>query len=283
MIYDITHRTLFRYTEPVVHSQHLLHMAPREVAHQSVHHHSLIVEPAPSLRTEHVDAFGNTVVLLEIEMPHTELVVYARSTIESTPGQLPPFETTAAWDRLHALDVDVIQFACASRLTMPTLEIADYARVSFPPGRPVLEGALDLTRRIFREFRFDATATDVSTPLTRVFQQRRGVCQDFAHMELACLRALHIPARYVSGYILTHPPPGQPKMQGADASHAWVSVWAPETGWVDFDPTNNMVAGDEHIAFAYGRDYDDISPISGILLGGNEHTVTVAVDVTPLD
>lgn len=283
MIYDITHRTLFRYTEPVVHSQHLLHMAPREVAHQSVHHHSLIVEPAPSLRTEHVDAFGNTVVLLEIEVPHTELVVYARSTIESTPGQLPPFETTAAWDRLHALDVDVIQFACASRLTMPTLEIADYARVSFPPGRPVLEGALDLTRRIFREFKFDATATDVSTPLTRVFQQRRGVCQDFAHLELACLRALHIPARYVSGYILTHPPPGQPKMQGADASHAWVSVWAPETGWVDFDPTNNRVAGDEHIAFAYGRDYDDISPISGILLGGNEHTVTVAVDVTPLD
>ena len=125
MIYDITHRTLFRYTEPVVHSQHLLHMAPREVAHQSVHHHSLIVEPAPSLRTEHVDAFGNTVVLLEIEMPHTELVVYARSTIESTPGQLPPFETTAAWDRLHALDVDVIQFACASRLTVAIKTLAE--------------------------------------------------------------------------------------------------------------------------------------------------------------
>ncbi len=283
MIYDITHRTLYRYTEPVVHSQHLLHMAPREVAHQSVHHHSLIVEPAPSLRSEHVDAFGNTVVLLEIEMPHTELVVHARSTIESTPALLPPFETTAAWDRLHTADVDVIQFACASRLTMPTQEIADYARLSFAPGRPVLEGALDLTRRIFKDFKFDATATDVSTPLTRVFQQRRGVCQDFAHMELACLRALRIPARYVSGYLLTRPPPGQPKMQGADASHAWVSVWAPETGWVDFDPTNNMVAGDEHIAFAYGRDYDDISPISGILLGGNEHTVSVAVDVTPLD
>lgn len=288
MIYDVSHRTLYRYTEPVVHSQHLLHMAPRDVGGQSARLHSLIVEPAPSLRSEHADAFGNTVVLLEIEMPHTELVVHARSTVESLVRQHAPFDTTTPWDRLHAdpahpLDVDVAQFACASRLTMPTLEIADYARLSFPPGRPVLEGAFDLTRRIFRDFKFDATATDVSTPLTKVFQQRRGVCQDFAHMELACLRALRIPARYVSGYILTRPPPGQPKMQGADASHAWVSVWAPEAGWVDFDPTNDMVAGDEHIAFAFGRDYDDISPISGILLGGNEHTVSVAVDVTPLE
>lgn len=285
MIYDVSHRTTYRYTEPVVHSQHMLHMAPRAAAGQSVHHHSVIVEPAPSLRSEHADAFGNRVVLLEIEMPHTELVVLARSTVESMPRKHPPFDTTLSWDRLHAElahvpDIDVVQFACATRLTMPTLEIADYARLSFPPGRPVIEGALDLTRRIFRDFKFDATATDVSTPLTKVFQQRRGVCQDFAHLELACLRALRIPARYVSGYILTRPPPGQPKMQGTDASHAWVSAWAPETGWVDFDPTNDMVAGEEHIAFAFGRDYDDISPISGILLGGNEHTVTVAVDVT---
>jgi transglutaminase-like putative cysteine protease len=288
MIFDVSHRTLYRYSEPVVHSQHLVHMTPREVPWQSVRHHSLIVEPAPTSRSELVDAFGNTAVLLEIEVPHDELVVHARSTIETSARRLPALEASTPWDGLHTdpdrpLDVEVVQLTCASRLTMPTLDIADYAHLSFPPGRPVLAGTLDLTRRIFTDFKFDATATDVSTPLTQVFQKRRGVCQDFAHLMLACLRALRIPARYVSGYLLTRPPPGQVKMQGADASHAWVSVWAPETGWVDFDPTNNMVAGDEHIAFAFGRDYDDISPISGILLGGAEHTVSVAVDVTQVE
>lgn len=286
MIYDVSHRTLYRYAEPVVHSQHLTHMAPRAMPWHAVKHHSLIVEPAPTMRSEHVDAFGNPAVLLEIEVPHTELVLHARSTIEVAARPAAAPEATTPWDALRAGDdapgVDIVRFACVTRLTMPTLEIADYARQSFPPGRPVLAAARELTQRIFTDFKFDATATDVSTPLTRVFQQRRGVCQDFAHLALACLRALRIPARYVSGYILTRPPPGQPKMQGADASHAWISVWAPETGWVDLDPTNNVVVDDEHIAFAFGRDYDDISPISGILLGGNEHTVTVAVDVTQI-
>jgi transglutaminase-like putative cysteine protease len=162
---------------------------------------------------------------------------------------------------------------------MATLEIADYTALSFPPGRPVLVGTYDFIMRIYREFKFDPTATDISTPITQVFKQRRGVCQDFAHLTIAGLRALAIPARYVSGYILTRPPPGQPKLQGTDASHAWVSVWAPDIGWVDFDPTNGMVAADEHIEIAHGRDYDDVSPISGVLIGGGEHTVAVAVDM----
>ncbi len=286
MIYDVSHRTLYRYSDPVVQSQHLLHLSPAAVPGQTVRHHSLIVEPAPSIRNDYVDAFGNPAIILEIEVPHDELVVHARSTMECLPPALPALKQTTPWDALHAgsaagLDVSVAQFACPSRLTMPTLDIADFARRSLPPGRPVLAAARDITRRIFDEFTFDATATDVSTPLTRVFEKRRGVCQDFAHLALACLRAHHVPARYVSGYILTRPSPGEEKLQGADASHAWISVWAPETGWVGFDPTNDMVVADEHIAFAFGRDYDDIAPISGILLGGNAHTVSVAVDVIP--
>ena len=142
-----------------------------------------------------------------------------------------------------------------------------------------MEGVLDLTRRIFEDFTFDPSATDVSTPVSTVLKQRRGVCQDFAHLQIAALRSLNLPARYVSGYIVTHPPEGQVKLQGADASHAWISVWAPQTGWVDFDPTNNIIPRGEHITIAYGRDYDDVSPISGVLLGGGAHSVGVAVDV----
>ncbi len=180
------------------------------------------------------------------------------------------------------VDLDVAQYQCASRLTNPTLDIASYAAQSFLPGRPLLDATADLNRRMFQDFTFDATATDISTPVTETFQQRRGVCQDFAHLALACLRALRVPARYVSGYILTQPPPGMPRLQGADASHAWISVWSQGAGWVDFDPTNGIAVSDEHITIAYGRDYDDISPISGVLLGGGEHTVSVAVDIVPV-
>jgi transglutaminase-like putative cysteine protease len=226
--------------------------------------------------------------MLDIEVAHRELVLHARSTIETFPRTAFDPAATTAWDRLDDammmpagsdLDLDVIQYRCPSRLTVASLDIADYAAASFPQGTPVMAGALDLVDRVYADFTFDATATDVSTPITTVFKKRRGVCQDFAHLSLACLRAKRIPARYVSGFILTRPPPGQTKLQGTDATHAWISVWAPQTGWVDFDPTNKMLAGQEHVAIAYGRDYDDVSPISGVLLGGGEHTVTVAVDV----
>lgn len=286
MKFEVSHQTLYRYSAPVVQSQHLVHMTPRDVPRQTIRHHSLLVEPAPALRLEATDAFGNRTLTLEIEVPHKELVLHARSSIEI---ELPPpfdLSATTPWDRLEpraangaGIDLDVAQYRAATRLTTANLEIADYAAVSFTPGRPVMEAARDLTSRIFREFKFDATATDLSTPIVQVFRQRRGVCQDFSHLALACLRAMRVPARYVSGYILTHPPPGQEKLRGTDASHAWIAVWSPETGWVDFDPTNNLVVSDEHVTIAYGRDYDDVSPISGVLLGGGEHTVTVAVDV----
>jgi transglutaminase-like putative cysteine protease len=287
MIFEISHKTLYRYSQPVMQSQHLVHMSPRLYPGQTIRHHSLIIEPAPALRYDGLDPFGNPVTILDVEMPHKEFVLHARSVIETSRRGEFDLARTTPWDQLdavltnpnHLIDLDVVQHRCSSRLTTASLDIADYAARSFTPGRPVLEAAYDLTRRIYGEFTFDATATDVSTPISQVFRERRGVCQDFAHLALACLRAMRVPARYVSGYILTHPPPGQPKLQGTDASHAWISVWAPETGWRDFDPTNGLVVSDEHILIAHGRDYHDVCPISGVLLGGGEHTVNVGVDV----
>ncbi len=291
MIFEVSHRTHYRYSTSVAQSQHLVHMTPRAVANQTTLRHNLIVEPAPAMRYDGIDVFGNPFVILDVEVPHKELILHARSAVETRAPAAVDLSTTSSWDRLDAglkqpggmLDIDVIQYRCSTRLTNATLAIADYARESFRQGRPVLEGVMDLTRRIYADFRFDPGATDVSTPVERVFEQRRGVCQDFAHLALAGLRALRVPARYVSGYILTHPPPGQPKLAGADASHAWISVWSPETGWRDYDPTNGLEVSEEHITIAYGRDYNDVSPISGVLLGGGAHDVSVGVDVITLE
>jgi transglutaminase-like putative cysteine protease len=290
MKYDITHRTTYRYSTPVAQSQHIVHMSPRAVERQRIKGHTLLIEPAPTIRTEREDYFGNRVVMFDIEQEHAELIVQARSTICVTaPGKVdraatPTWETVAQSiaDPRAGLNLEVARYACASKNTYPTPDIAAYARSSFKPGRPLLEGAWDLVQRIYDDFAFDPTATDVSTPVTQVLQQRRGVCQDFSHLALACLRSLRLSARYVSGYILTRPPPGVSKLAGADASHAWISVWSPELGWVDFDPTNGLMPREEHITIAYGRDYDDVSPISGILLGGSDHSVHVGVDVVPV-
>jgi transglutaminase-like putative cysteine protease len=290
MIYEVSHRTVYRYSTPVAQSQHVVHMSPRAVEHQRVKGHTLLIAPAPTIRTEREDYLGNRVVLFDIEQEHKELIVHARSTIGVTAPRKVDLGASTPWDTLSRSiadpksgnDLEVARYACASKHTRSTPEIAAYARQSFPAGRPVLQGAWDLVERIYDEFTFDSTATDLSTPVTEVLQERRGVCQDFSHLALACLRAVHLSARYVSGYILTSPPPGVARLAGADASHAWISVWSPEFGWVDFDPTNGIMPRDGHITIAYGRDYDDISPISGILLGGSEHSVHVGVDVVPV-
>jgi transglutaminase-like putative cysteine protease len=290
MMFDVSHRTFYRYSSPVVQSQHLIHLSPRTTERQIIRNHSLIIEPAPATRFDGFDAFGNQMAILDIELPHKEFVLHARTTVETIVPAPCDYAATLPWDAFDernarsgtSLPIDVAQYRCVSRLTTPSLEIAEYAAASFPKGRPVLDGAMDLTLRIFREFTFDSTATDISTPIHDVFRHRRGVCQDFAHFALACFRALRIPARYVSGYILTRPPPGLPRLQGADASHAWVSVWSPQTGWTDLDPTNGISVTDEHVMVACGRDYDDVSPISGLLLGGGRHTVDVGVDVVPV-
>ncbi len=290
MIFDIRHKTHYRYRSTVVQSLHLVHMSPRDFPGQTVRHHSLLVEPAPASRQDGIDSFGNVSVILDIESPHKELILLARSTVEKLPTPAVNLVATTPWDALdHRLlraanerDVNILLFRCASRLTTPTLDIASYAALSFPPGRPVLDGTMNLVMRIYNDFKFDPHATDVSTPVTQVFTMRRGVCQDFAHLALACLRSLRIPSRYVSGYLHTRPPVGRPKLQGADASHAWISVWSPEYGWTDLDPTNGIIVRNEHVTVAFGRDYDDVSPISGVLRGGGEHSVAVAVDVNAI-
>ncbi len=178
---------------------------------------------------------------------------------------------------------EAAEFAFASPLAPSLPEAGAWAAASFPPARPILAGLLDLTARIGRDFRFQPGITAVSTPVERVLQLRAGVCQDFAHLMIAGLRALHLPARYVSGYIRTMPPPGRPRLRGADASHAWVSCWlGPEAGWIDLDPTNDLVVADEHVWLGWGRDYADVSPLQGVLLGGGQHTLSVSVDMEPV-
>jgi transglutaminase-like putative cysteine protease len=288
MIFNVSHRSSYRYGTPVAQSQHILHLAPRNLDRQRVVRHSLLIDPAPAARTDIRDYFGNQASILIIEDEHREFIVHARSTIEVRAPALVDLAASMAWEQVlagavqadGARDLAVLQYACATRHTRIVPDVLDYARPSFPAGRPVLEATWDLTKRIFNDFTFDPTATDISTPVSEVLEARRGVCQDFAHLSLGCLRALGLPARYVSGYMLTRPPPGKTKLLGADASHAWLSVWAPGSGWLDFDPTNGLMPHDEHIVVAYGRDYDDVSPISGVLLGGSGQVMTVAVDVT---
>lgn len=290
MKFEISHRTTYTYRALVAQSYHLVHLKPRQLPGQTVIHHSLLIEPAPIMSTEITDYFGNAAVLLRIEDEHTEFVVHARSTLEIPPPVRLDVSKDRAWEDVAALcrqpstsvDIDVLQYLSASRHVPLTRDIANFAQASFPARRPALVAAMDLTRRIFREFIFDSKATDVSTPITRVLAMKRGVCQDFAHLAIAAIRSQGLPARYVSGYLMTRPPPGQPKLKGADASHAWLSVWSPQFGWVDFDPTNGITPNGEHLTVAYGRDYEDISPISGVLLGGGDQTMSVAVDVDPV-
>lgn len=288
MIYDIGHRTTFSYTANVDISQHLLHLAPRPCQRQIVHRHVLLVTPTPTLSKDGKDYFGNPTTYLTVEQPHDELTIASNARVEIyADAATPAPETTPAWeemaDRLgNAGDLDAQQYVFESPFTQ-SKKARDYAVVSFPPGRPVLVGAIDLMRRIFEEFKYEGGVTDIYTPVDRVMAERRGVCQDFAHLQIACLRALMLPARYVSGYLMTHPPEGKEKLIGSDASHAWLAVWTGAQGWVDLDPTNNLLPGDEHITVAWGRDYSDVSPIAGMVLGGGEQTIDVAVDVRPPD
>lgn len=290
MLYDVSHRTTYRYSTPVSFSHHVLHLTPRSFARQEARRTMLAITPTPTVHTSSTDSFGNALTFITLQDRHTELTLHAKSVIDVFPPQRPDPAATAPWDTLYpALAADTgdtsleaLQFAFASPYVPVSAELEAYARLSFSPGRPVLEAALDLTRRIFNEFTYDPTATTVSTPVKDVFANRRGVCQDFAHLEIACLRSLRLPARYVSGYLLTRPPEGRERLVGADASHAWLALWCPEYGWVDLDPTNNLLVGEEHITLGWGRDYGDVSLVKGAIFGGGAHKIEVGVDVTPL-
>jgi transglutaminase-like putative cysteine protease len=250
-----------------------------------------VIKPAPARIERRLDYFGNQVAFFNVQEGHHKLTVTAMSRVQVTPFQPPAAAVTPTWeqvrDRLMAermpAGLEDLQFLYDSPAVTSSAELAAYAVESFPPNRPWLEGVFDLTRRIHRDFVYDPRATTINTPLAEVLSQRRGVCQDFAHLAIGCLRSLGLPARYVSGYLQTVPPPGQPRMVGADASHAWLSVWCPETGWIDIDPTNDQVPSTRHVTLAWGRDYTDVCPIRGVFLGGGgEHHISVSVDVQPL-
>jgi transglutaminase-like putative cysteine protease len=287
----VVHETTYRYTSPVALSQQLLHLEPRAAAAQSVEGFALDVIPAPDESARGTDYFGNPVATFAITRPHPELTVRSRfeATVEAHAEGIAR-RRTDAWDsvrdRLRDLgqppQLDAAQFLHESPHVELLEELAGYASGSFTPGRAALDATRELGSRIHADYRFDPAATSVATPLREVVARRRGVCQDFAHLMIGCLRALGLPARYVSGYILTHPKPGRARLVGAEASHAWISAYCPPLGWVDVDPTNDCLVNDEHVTVAWGRDFSDVTPLRGVILGGGEQELAVAVKVTAL-
>lgn len=345
--YRVRHLTRYRYAHTVTLSHHAAHLRPRNLMRQTCHSTKLTINPSPASFSERFDFFGNTVTLFTVETGHTELEVISESVVTVAPPAPPPLDLTPPWEEAARLMLnprggEALQasaFLHASPMVPLLPEVRAYALESFEPGRPLLEAALELTRRIYRDFTYDSTATDNATPLGEVLESRHGVCQDFAHVQIAALRSLGLPARYVSGYIRTYQTPkksdsskgedgketdevkdeadaredealkaeaaaradareradepardglageedGPAALIGGDASHAWVSLWIPGNGWVDLDPTNDKLALDEHVTVAWGRDFEDVSPIKGVMVGGGDHTIDVSVAVIPVD
>ncbi len=287
--YRCRHTTRYEYGEDVPVSHHLVHLTPRPVARQRRLATELAVAPEPSVRKDYDDPFGNPVVYFAIQEPHTGLAVTATSVVEVSgappfdPDDTPPWEAASVHGDGVPDAADILQYAFDSVLVAGSAELAAFARESFAPGRAVGAAAVDLMRRIHADFTFDPTATTVATPLATVLETRRGVCQDFAHLLVGALRSLGLPARYVSGYLRTLPPPGQPRLVGADVSHAWASVWCGGDRWLDLCPTNNRIADQDYITLAWGRDYDDVSPVRGVIHVSAGHSLIVEVDVEPME
>ncbi|MDX5364454.1 MAG: transglutaminase family protein [Pseudazoarcus pumilus] len=291
--YHVLHDTQYGYEHPVRESHQLLRLQPRELPWQHCAAHRLRISPDPIRSQAFQDSFGNRILALHFEEAHDALSVRSEAWIELQPREHPPMHAAMAWDSAR----ETLRYKAGKRMPASLLEasaflfestdvrlkraFAEYAAPSFPPGRSLLEACDDLMRRIHAEFSFDPEATDVSTPVVEVFEKKRGVCQDFAHFMISCLRSLGLAARYVSGYLLTRPPPGRKRLIGADATHAWVSVFVPDIGWVDFDPTNAVWADLEHITIGWGRDFSDISPLRGVILGGGTHAPEISVTVVP--
>jgi transglutaminase-like putative cysteine protease len=291
MMYRVKHVTTYRYGDPVLLAHHQSHLTPRQTPHQTCLRAQLRITPQPSEIDESgVDYYGNPTAFFGLRDPHGTLTVQVTSKVEVRPRELPTADYGAPWsgpcDPLADLTgetlVEVADFCFDSPFVTVSPDLRAYAQISFAKGRPLMGCLLDLNKRIRNEFAYDPTTTTVATPLSQVLAQKSGVCQDFAHLFIACARAMGLPARYVSGYLLTKPPPGKQKLRGSDASHAWVSVFLPDFGWVDFDPTNNCLPDLEHVTLGWGRDFDDVSPLRGVVLGGGEHRLKVGVDVEPV-
>ena len=290
MRYRVTHTTKYEYSSAVSLSHNQNRLRPRSLDYQTVIDPSVSISPEPRTRQRWIDCFGNETEFFSMEQSHREMIVCATSEVDRTTprtvglGQVSWEELVRKVASPQAPETRLAtQFAFDSRYSKKSQQAYDYAVKSFVPGRSVMGCAADLTRRIFEEFEYDPQATQVSTPTLAVLEGRRGVCQDFAHVQIACLRSMGIPCRYVSGYLLTHAPAGKAKLVGSDASHAWVSVYMGQGTWVDFDPTNNIIPSIEHITIGWGRDYGDVCPIQGVLIGGGATNLTVSVDVRHLD
>ena len=287
MRYRITHSTSYQYASSIGLCHNLACLLPRTTPNQQVVSSYLQITPRAASIDEWTDFFGNRRHHFAIQRAHQDLTVTAHSEVVIRPVPFPGLLQTTRWveardDMLHDLSpagLEARTYILPSPYIAPTPAIRAFAEGSFQPNATVLEAMLDLNHRIFSEFTYDPHFTTVVTPLEEVLQHRRGVCQDFAHLAIACVRAMGIPARYVSGYLETLPPPGQEKLQGADASHAWLSVYDPILGWIDFDPTNDQIPSHQHITIAWGRDYSDVSPLKGIFFGVSEQQLRVAVDV----
>jgi transglutaminase-like putative cysteine protease len=288
--YNIIHRTTYTYESPVTVCHYTARLEPRALPFQECPWHELTIKPEPVRRAERADYFGNACVYFEIEGSHQKLEVIARSLIEVEASEPIDPSATPSWESVRdacrgdrfSTSSMAGELAFASTLIPTGSVFANYARASFPAKRPILEAVCDLNRRIHEDFLFDPAATDFATPVEEVLKKKRGVCQDFAQVMIACLRSLGLPARYVSGYLETLPPPGQVKLVGADASHAWVSAFCGEAiGWMDADPTNNILPSDRHVTVAWGRDFSDVSPLRGVSIGAGAQSLQVAVDVLP--
>lgn len=290
MHYRILHRTTYRYKYPVSVGNHVACLMPRSLGDRQTATSEVVVSPEPVTRSERVDFFGNRISIFTVREPHRELVVEARSEVDVDAGRTRNLGDSLPWEDAAALlprdksaeGLAAYQFGFESPRIRMREDFAAYARLSFTPRRPMAEALVAMTARMFRDFRFDTKGTNVRTPAEDVFKKRRGVCQDFAHVQIACLRSLGLAARYVSGYLRTYPPPGKPRLIGADASHAWVSAYCPGLGWLDVDPTNNVVPTDGHVTLAWGRDYGDVSPLRGLVLGGGAAKLRVSVDMEPV-
>lgn len=288
MEYRIRHETHYAYERPVGSSYQSLHLTPRQFVRQSVASATLSVTPEPLTLEQRTDFFGNPVTDLFIRDPHEELSIVAESRVMVLANEDVLLDLSPGWEQAADLarKAATNEAREAGRYCFPSPRItltggAGYVADLLSAGKPVLRLAMELTEKIYTEFEYRGGVTDVYTPVSEVLEARAGVCQDFAHLGIACLRACGLAARYVSGYLLTQPPEGQPRLTGADASHAWFSVWCPEFGWVDFDPTNNIQAQTEHITLGWGRDYGDVSPTRGFIRGGGSQKLEVAVDVVP--